>query len=132
MWVEIDEAKDLPEGSMISVFRKGISLIVCQRGGQLYAYRDHCPACNMPLRLGAFENGILICSLGHRYDVQRAGASLDQLSSHLDPLPLLVQEGVSKGRDRQRKHEENEISRPSLLKARGLGRRLFSILAARP
>ena len=112
VWVEIDEAKDLPEGSMIPVFRKGISLIVCQRGGQLYAYRDHCPACNMPLRLGAFENGILICSLGHRYDARRAGAPLDQLSRHLDPLPLLVQEGSVRIAIGRESHEENEISRP--------------------
>ena len=73
-WTEIAEAKDLDEGAMISVHPADFPLIVCKHNSQLYAYRDHCPACNMPLHLGAFEDGVLVCSLGHRYDVQRAGS----------------------------------------------------------
>ena len=71
-------------------------LIVCRAGGQLYAYHDRCPGCNMPLHMGKMERGILTCNLQHRFDAQRAGAGLDDNHLHLDPLPLLTQDGEVK------------------------------------
>ncbi len=93
-WSEVREAADLAEGQLMPVHPEGIALVVCKHAGSLYAYRDHCPVCNMPLHLGAFEHGILSCSLHHRYDIRRAGASLDQTALHLQPLPLLTQDNV--------------------------------------
>lgn len=113
VWTEIPEAKGLAEGDLISIQPEGNSLVVCKHAGQLYAYRDHCPACNMPLRLGLFERGILSCSLNHRYDVQRAGASLDRASLHLAPLPLLAQEGIVRVALARESNEDNEPSRAS-------------------
>ena len=112
-WVEIAEAQRLNEGGMVSVHRFDISLVVCRHRSQLYAYRDHCPACNMPLHLGAFEDGVILCSLGHRYDVHRAGTSLDKASVHLDPLPLLAQDGVVRVAFARERSEDHETSRSS-------------------
>ena len=53
---------------LIHLRRGDISLIICKHNSQLYAYRDHCPACNMPLRLGAFESGVIVCSRGNLTD----------------------------------------------------------------
>jgi Fe-S cluster biogenesis protein NfuA/nitrite reductase/ring-hydroxylating ferredoxin subunit len=86
-WTEIREAQWLAEGEMISIHPERVSLVVCKHNDQWYAYRDHCPACNMPLHLGGFDHGILSCNLNHRYDVQRAGASIERTSLHLEPLP---------------------------------------------
>ena len=112
-WTEIAEAQGLDEGAMVSVHPGEFSLIICKHNSQLFAYRDHCPACNMPLHLGAFENGVIFCSLGHRYDAQRAGASLDRTSLHLDPLPLLVQDGVVRVALARESSEDHEPSRSS-------------------
>ncbi|HEU4680063.1 MAG TPA: NifU family protein [Terrimicrobiaceae bacterium] len=112
-WKEVAEARSLEEGQMISIQVTGVALVVCQHTGRMYAYRDHCPACNMPLHLGAFSHGILSCSLGHRYDVQRAGASLDRTSLHLTPLPLLAQEGIVRIALARESNWEDEPSRSS-------------------
>jgi hypothetical protein len=41
------------------------------------------------------KEGLIVCSLGHRFDAKRAGSSPDN-PLHLDPLPLLTQDGVVK------------------------------------
>jgi Fe-S cluster biogenesis protein NfuA/nitrite reductase/ring-hydroxylating ferredoxin subunit len=110
-WVEVAEAQRLSEGEMVSVHRFDVSIIVCRHGSQLYAYRDHCPACNMPLHLGTFEDGMITCTLGHRYDVRRAGSSLDKASVHLDPLPLLDHDGAVRVAFAREHSEDNEPSR---------------------
>ena len=112
-WTEIAEAKSLGEGAMIFVHPADYALIICKHNSQFYAYRDQCPACNMPLHLGAFANGVLVCSLGHRYDVQRAGGSLDQASLHLDPLPLLVEDSAVRVAFARESREDHETSRSS-------------------
>jgi Fe-S cluster biogenesis protein NfuA/nitrite reductase/ring-hydroxylating ferredoxin subunit len=93
-WVAVPEASQIVEGAMAPLHAGDAPLIVCKVQGQLYAYRDHCPACNMPLHLGALDGEVLGCSLGHRYDVPRAGRALGGSSQHLDPLPLLVRDGA--------------------------------------
>jgi Fe-S cluster biogenesis protein NfuA/nitrite reductase/ring-hydroxylating ferredoxin subunit len=93
-WIEVPEAAALAEGAMMPLPHAGMPVILCRVKGQYYAYRDHCPACNLPLHLGSLEGETLACSLGHRYDAPRAGRALGGASSHLDPLPLLVRDGT--------------------------------------
>jgi Fe-S cluster biogenesis protein NfuA/nitrite reductase/ring-hydroxylating ferredoxin subunit len=95
-WTRIESAPDLPNDGFMCVRTETDPLLICKVNGQLYAYRDHCPACNLPLHLGEMKAGLLICSLGHRFDVRSAGSSPDNTSLHLDPLPLLTQDGVVK------------------------------------
>ena len=61
---------------------------------RLYAYRDRCPACNVPLHLGTLESGLITCLEGHRFSVPGAGLSPDDPASHLDPFPLLDEGGA--------------------------------------
>jgi Fe-S cluster biogenesis protein NfuA/nitrite reductase/ring-hydroxylating ferredoxin subunit len=95
-WIRIESAHELANGKFISVRTETDPLLVCKVDDRLYAYRDQCPACNLPLHLGEMQNGLLICSLGHRFDVKLAGSSADRNQLHLDPLPLLTQDGVVK------------------------------------
>ena len=95
-WTEIKSAHQLEEGAWMPVRLGDSRLVVCKYQGTLYAYRNRCPACNMPLDTGTFEAGFLSCALNHRYDVVHAGQCAEIPSAHLDPLPLLVQDSAVK------------------------------------
>ena len=95
-WMQIENAEEIASDSFISLQTETEPLLICKAGDKLYAYRDHCAACNFPLHLGMMKEGLLTCSLGHRFDIRRAGSSLDAADLHLDPLPLLVQDGLVK------------------------------------
>jgi Fe-S cluster biogenesis protein NfuA/nitrite reductase/ring-hydroxylating ferredoxin subunit len=72
----------------------GVPVLVCRLGDVLYAYRDACPACGGLLSRGVLDGATLACpGCGSRYDVRLAGAGLDDPVRHLDPLPLLVDDG---------------------------------------
>src|ERR1700722_2549883 len=93
-WVALENAQQLDDGAWMPVRVAGKRLVVCRLEGNLYAYRNNCPACNMPFDAGVLEAGLLRCPLGHRYDVQHAGRCPEMPTAHLDPFPLLLQEGV--------------------------------------
>jgi Fe-S cluster biogenesis protein NfuA/nitrite reductase/ring-hydroxylating ferredoxin subunit len=95
-WLEVPGAVALADGGMLTLHEGNEPLILCKLGSEFYAYYDRCPGCNMPLHLGKIENGTLTCHLGHTYDVRHAGRGLDGNSLHLEPLPLLVQNGAVK------------------------------------
>jgi Fe-S cluster biogenesis protein NfuA/nitrite reductase/ring-hydroxylating ferredoxin subunit len=95
-WTVVKTAHQLEEGAWMPVRIGDVRLVICKVNGTLYAYRNRCPACNMPLDTGSFEGGFLSCALNHRYDVVHAGRCAAIPSAHLDPLPLLVQENVVK------------------------------------
>jgi Fe-S cluster biogenesis protein NfuA/nitrite reductase/ring-hydroxylating ferredoxin subunit len=95
-WTVVKNAHQLEEGAWMPVRVGDVRLVVCKLNDTLYAYRNRCPACNMPLDTGSFEGGFLSCALNHRYDVVHAGRCAEIPSAHLDPLPLLVQENVVK------------------------------------
>ena len=80
----------------MSVRLADLKLVICRVNGNLYAYRNNCPTCNMPLNLGILESGLLRCGHGHRYDVQQAGRCPDGPNVHLDPFPLLIQDELVK------------------------------------
>jgi nitrite reductase/ring-hydroxylating ferredoxin subunit len=67
-----------------------MAVLVCAVRGTLYAYRDACASCGSPMGGGRLDREVLTCPCGARYDVCRAGAGLDGLTTHLDPLPLLT------------------------------------------
>ena len=93
-WTDVDEARRLQEGAMIRAVALGAPLIVCKASGNLYAYRDRCPACNLPLHLGTLEAGVLACRAGHRFSVQEAGKSVGDGHLHLEPVPLVSKDGT--------------------------------------
>jgi Fe-S cluster biogenesis protein NfuA/nitrite reductase/ring-hydroxylating ferredoxin subunit len=92
-WTPVDEALYLKEGGLIRATVANVSLILCKSSGNLYAYRDRCPACNLPLHLGSLEAGVLACRAGHRYSVQNAGIGVNDSHLHLEPLPLVLDHG---------------------------------------
>jgi Fe-S cluster biogenesis protein NfuA/nitrite reductase/ring-hydroxylating ferredoxin subunit len=93
-WTAVEEARHLQEGALIRVVIRDTPLILCKAATRLYAYRDRCPACNLPLHLGTLEAGILACRAGHRFSVQNAGLSPDDPHQYLEPIPLVLNDGA--------------------------------------
>ena len=101
-WLPAPELADLASGEIGGFEKDGVTFVACRLGADLFAYRDHCPACDGNLagavlerRLGdSAANLILICpQCRARYDARRAGLGLDS-DQHLEPLPLLHRDGV--------------------------------------
>ena len=95
-WKTIKGLDGLPNGAMKPLERQAYPLIICRVNNQLYAYRNLCPACDRSFNNGTLEEKILSCQLGHRYDVQHAGKCTDDPDIHLDPFPLLEENGIYK------------------------------------
>jgi Fe-S cluster biogenesis protein NfuA/nitrite reductase/ring-hydroxylating ferredoxin subunit len=92
-WVRLETAVT-PEPEELAVREVGgARLVLCRVGGQLYAYRDACPACDAALGHARLTGSVLACpACGRRYDVRLAGRSLDERDVHLAPVPLLERE----------------------------------------
>jgi Fe-S cluster biogenesis protein NfuA/nitrite reductase/ring-hydroxylating ferredoxin subunit len=93
-WVLLPDANGLQEGNFMTLKALKIPLLICRLDSQLYAYRDHCPICNMPLHLGTLVQGTFACDCGHAFDIRSAGRSVQNAKSHLDPFPLIEENGV--------------------------------------
>jgi Fe-S cluster biogenesis protein NfuA len=79
-----------PSSRPVTAAAGDLAVLVCSVRGTLYAYRDQCASCGSSLGEGTLNREVLTCPCGSRYDVCRAGAGLDGMAAHLDPLPLLA------------------------------------------
>jgi len=104
-WHPVPDLADLAPGEVGGFSVAGTVVLACRVGGHLYAYRDRCPACDGSLAGAALHRRttaaepVLRCPRCHaHFDVVHAGARLDNGDSgavgHLDPIPLLVRDGV--------------------------------------
>jgi nitrite reductase/ring-hydroxylating ferredoxin subunit len=93
-WIEVNEARQTARGSLTKLRFGSVAMVLCNVGGSLYAYRDRCPACGSGLAAGSLADKVLTCpSCANRYDVTLAGRAMSDNHSHLDPLPLLTDQG---------------------------------------
>lgn len=101
-WVAAPDLATLTSGAVRGCEVGGMAVVVCCVGSDLYAYRDGCLQCGGSLatvvleRLlgGAVGDAVLRCpTCRTHYDVRRAGTCLDG-EGQLEPLPLLVRDGV--------------------------------------
>ena len=91
-WLTLAELPEFAASDLVATELGGMKVLVCRVGETLYAYQDSCPSCGAALRGGALQENILTCSAcGRRYDVCRAGQSMDTSELHMAPLPLLVE-----------------------------------------
>jgi len=101
-WHPVPDLADLAPGEVGGFSVAGAVVLACRVGDQLYAYRDYCPACDGSLagaalhRPVAGRDPVLRCPRCHaHFDVVHAGAGLDDgAARHLDPIPLLLRDGV--------------------------------------
>ncbi|MDT5089093.1 MAG: hypothetical protein QOG47_1800, partial [Mycobacterium sp.] len=101
-WHPLPDLADLAPGEVGGFSVAGVMVLACRVGDQLYAYRDHCPACDGSMagaalhrRVGTAEPVLRCPRCRAHFDVVHAGASLDDgPTRHLDPIPLLLRDGV--------------------------------------
>jgi Fe-S cluster biogenesis protein NfuA/nitrite reductase/ring-hydroxylating ferredoxin subunit len=96
-WEEVSDLQGLASSSVQMKEVRGRSILFCRLGESLYAYDNLCPGCGKPLQDARLEMTNLVCSnCEQHYDVIRAGRGLDQPNLHLEPFPLLVEQGRTK------------------------------------
>ncbi|OBH03984.1 NifU family protein [Mycobacterium sp. E1747] len=92
-WLAAPELAELAPGE-VAGYRVGVTTVLaCRVGDQTFAYRDHCPVCDATLAGAKLLGAQLRCPRCQTdFDAVHAGASVS--GAHLDPLPLLVRDGV--------------------------------------
>lgn len=95
VWQPVPDLAELAAGDVGGFMVADVPVLACRVGDQLYAYRDRCPGCEKSLA-GAQLHGALLCCprCGTTFDVVHAGAGPDNTTAHLEPMPLLVRDGV--------------------------------------
>lgn len=92
-WHPVPEVGDLTAGEVAGFLVSGTPLLVCRVGDLPLAYRDHCPVCDDSLAGAQLREALLGCPrCGTQFDIVHAGAGPN--GSHLEPLPLLLRDGV--------------------------------------
>jgi Fe-S cluster biogenesis protein NfuA/nitrite reductase/ring-hydroxylating ferredoxin subunit len=102
-WHQVPDLGELSAGEVGGfAVAGGFTVLACRVGDQLYAYRDHCPACERSLAGAALHrvlgtaDPVLRCPQCHaHFDVIHAGACVDRdADCHLEPIPLLIRDGA--------------------------------------
>ena len=93
-WQDVNQLASLAHNSVQLMNVSGRPVIFCRLGEAFYAYGNHCPGCGEQLQGAQLELTNLVCPhCRQQYDVIRAGRGLDQPSLHLEPFPLLFEQG---------------------------------------
>ncbi|MEP6635107.1 MAG: NifU family protein [Acidobacteriota bacterium] len=96
-WQDVSELSAFAQSSIQLREISGRSILFCRLGESLYAYDNNCPGCGKALHGAQLEITNLVCpNCGQHYDVIRAGRGLDQPNLHLEPFPLLFEQGRAK------------------------------------
>jgi Fe-S cluster biogenesis protein NfuA/nitrite reductase/ring-hydroxylating ferredoxin subunit len=92
-WYPVPELAELAPGEVAGFLVADTTLLVCRIGDLPLAYRDHCPVCDDSLAGARLRETLLGCPrCGTQFDIVHAGAGPD--GAHLEPLPLLLRDGV--------------------------------------
>jgi Fe-S cluster biogenesis protein NfuA/nitrite reductase/ring-hydroxylating ferredoxin subunit len=102
-WAAVDGFGGLSTGQAGAFSVSGMPVVGLRIGSDLFAYRDGCPVCGGSLVDGAVErrlggragDAVLRCpTCSAHFDVRRGGRGLDGTEDHLQPVPLLVDDGA--------------------------------------
>lgn len=102
-WHVVPEIATLAAGDVVLARAGQTPLLACRIGSDLFAFVDRCARCETSLqgavlarRMGAaVGEAVLRCpACRAHYDVRRAGLCLDDNELHLDPLPLIANDGA--------------------------------------
>lgn len=96
-WEDVSELSALDNSTVRFLEVRGRSILFCRLGESFYAYSNNCPGCGSALQGAHLEVTNLVCpQCRQQYDVIRAGRGLDQPNLHLEPFPLLFEQGRAK------------------------------------
>jgi Fe-S cluster biogenesis protein NfuA/nitrite reductase/ring-hydroxylating ferredoxin subunit len=93
-WEEVFGLDAIPSGTLRREEVGGRDILFCRLEETLYAYNNACPGCGQPLGSARLQGTVLACPIcSQHYDVVRAGRGVDLDSIHLEPVPLLSENG---------------------------------------
>jgi Fe-S cluster biogenesis protein NfuA/nitrite reductase/ring-hydroxylating ferredoxin subunit len=93
-WKDVFGLDAIPTGTLRTEEVGGREMLFCRLEETLYAYNNNCPGCGQPLSAARLEGTVLACPIcSQHYDVVRAGRGMDLESLHLEPVPLLRENG---------------------------------------
>jgi nitrite reductase/ring-hydroxylating ferredoxin subunit len=93
-WQPVPELAELADGEVGGFRVGGVTALVCRIGSDVYSYRDRCAGCLGTLAGARLRGTVLQCpACGAGFDAVHAGAGVGG-ESHLEPLPVLVRDGV--------------------------------------
>ena len=93
-WEDVFGLDALPPGILRKQDVAGEPVLFCQLNDDFYAYGMTCPGCGQPLEGGRLEDAILACPIClQKYDLVHAGRAVDISHLHLQPIPLLKENG---------------------------------------
>ena len=96
-WEEVFGLEGLPSGVLRTEEVAGQAILFCRLEETFYAYNNSCPGCGQRLGASRLEGTVLACSICNlQYDVIHAGRGVNLTSLHLEPVPLLTQNGRAK------------------------------------
>lgn len=103
VWHPAPDLGDLTSGEVGGFLVAGVSILACRLDSDLFAYHDRCGHCGESMAgavlhrpVGApLGSAVLRCPRCHaHFDAVHAGAGLDGSTAHLEPIPLLLRDGV--------------------------------------
>jgi Fe-S cluster biogenesis protein NfuA/nitrite reductase/ring-hydroxylating ferredoxin subunit len=102
-WEAVPALSELQPGGVAGFLVAGLEVLTCRIGADIYAFADRCPRCTHAMPGATLQRalaaplggGLLVCPhCRSHFDVRQAGACVEDKSLHLDPLPLLLRDGV--------------------------------------
>ncbi len=94
---EVARVEDVPPGTMKNFQVDGVSVLIANVAGEIYAVRDNCPGSVAPLHLGAFKPPVVVCAWHNdAFDIRTGKRSDGQPGPNLAVLPVTVSDGVIK------------------------------------
>jgi Fe-S cluster biogenesis protein NfuA/nitrite reductase/ring-hydroxylating ferredoxin subunit len=102
-WHPVPGLDELGHGEVGGFLVAGVPILACRIGDELFAYHDRCGNCHDSMAgavlhrpLGAaIGEAVLRCPRCHtHFDAVHAGAGMGESAAHLDPIPLLLRDGV--------------------------------------
>lgn len=89
-WQDAAALADLPPGALVRKQIEGEPILLCNVGGEIYAYRDACPDTPLALSLGHLDSEAIVCPWhGCRFDA-RTGQRLIHRGTNLATYPVAV------------------------------------------
>ncbi|MGH9744661.1 MAG: NifU family protein [Candidatus Acidiferrales bacterium] len=93
-WEDVFGLDAIPSGTVRTEEVGGRDMLFCRLEETFYAYTNACPGCSQPFAGALLAGTVLACPIcSQHYDVVRAGRGLDLENLHLEPVPLLRENG---------------------------------------
>lgn len=89
----VAHAADLQPGSLMAVEVKAKRVLLCNIGGEFYAYGNECPGTTLPLEEGVLSDVVLVCPWHNCAFDARTGRRVDGGTGRLQVIPVAVREG---------------------------------------